>query len=145
MQRLTIIKNLIGCLLLALFLGGQPALSEEISPAPVMDPAPEAIAPEVEPAESSDILQKYLTVLPHAVQSLDLQPGVLKMVVTSEAGHTTLRCGDRIQTYTCAPGRAIAIERDASEALMEFRAQNDSDQPVRLKLRIEQLVSSPAV
>ncbi|WP_204153806.1 hypothetical protein [Leptolyngbya sp. CCY15150] len=143
MQRLTIIKNLIGCLLLALALGGQPALSEEISPAPVADPAPEAIAPE--PAESSDPLQKYLTVLPHAVQTLDLQPGVVKMVVTSEAGHTTLRCGDRIQTYTCAPGRAIAIERDPSEAMMEFRAQNDSDQPVRLKLRIEQLLSSPAV
>ncbi|HEY9814441.1 MAG TPA: hypothetical protein V6D20_01335 [Candidatus Obscuribacterales bacterium] len=143
MKGLTIIKSLIGCLLLVLVLGGQPALSEEVSPAPVVDPAPEAIAPE--PAESSDTLQKYLTVLPHAVQTLDLQPGVLKMVVISEAGHTTLRCGDRIQTYTCAPGRSVVIERDPSEALMEFRAQNDSDQSVRLKLRIEQLVSSPAV
>ncbi len=102
---------------------------------------PDAIASEINPDETpnlqADVVEvKYLRILPKAVQSVDLQPAVLRMVVTSNAGNITLRCGDLVQTYTCSPGRALTIERTPEQAMTSFRAQNDSDQAVRLRLDI---------
>jgi hypothetical protein len=144
---------------LLLFLG-LPARAQDLDPAPMSDPPPmvqtdPAAMPSdpptagVDPApsmpapatESSVDRIEYLVILPHAVQSIDFQSGVTRLVVTSEAGHTTLRCGDRQETYACTPGRSLTIERDPATALTTFQAQNDSDRPVRLKLRIERAVA----
>lgn len=120
------------------------------SPPPATSNSTPSEADSVAPDSTSDdsavsvpagaIEVKYLRVLPGAVQSVSLQPAVLRMIVTSNAGNITLRCGDAVQTYTCSPGRALTIERIPDQAMTTFRAQNNGNQAVRLRLDIyEQL------
>jgi hypothetical protein len=140
-------------MLMLLLWGGHPTACAVNPPPPASESTsestagnPGAIAPEATseqapvPIPDGAIQVKYLRILPGAVQSVNLQPAVLRMIVTSNAGNITLRCGDSIQTYTCSPGRILTIERVPDQAMTNFRAQNDGNQAVRLRLDIyEQL------
>ncbi|NJL01007.1 MAG: hypothetical protein HC838_01360 [Spirulinaceae cyanobacterium RM2_2_10] len=84
-------------------------------------PSPENTAPSPPAA-----IAKYSLQVPAEVaqRQIKLTPPATKLRVTTQPGDVAVRCGDRIQTYTCTGGKPLTIERSPAEAISQFRVQN---------------------
>lgn len=82
----------------------------------------------------------YLTVLGHGRWELQIAPPATKIVVTSQSGDTTIRCGDEQDIYTCSPGKRLELEYDLATPVTSFWGQNLSDIQVRLQIDVYQVV-----
>ncbi|MDJ0901498.1 MAG: hypothetical protein QNJ55_22085 [Xenococcus sp. MO_188.B8] len=82
----------------------------------------------------------YLTVLGQGRRELKIDPPATKIVVTSQSGDTTIRCGDEQNVYTCSPGRRLELEYGVSAPVVKFWGENLSDIQVRLQIDVYQIV-----
>ena len=82
----------------------------------------------------------YLTVFIQTRGELKIDPPATKIVVISQSGDTTIRCGDEQDIDTCSPGKKLDLEYDITTPVVSFWGQNLSDIQVRLQIDVYQTV-----
>ena len=87
----------------------------------------------------------HLSVLAGGRGELTLDPPATKIVVTSQSGDTTIRCGDEQNAYSCSPGKRLELEYENATPVVKFWGENLSDTQVRLQIDVYQTVPTPAI
>ena len=82
----------------------------------------------------------HLLVLAEARGEVTIEPPATKIVVTSQSGDITIRCGDEQNAYSCSPGKRLELEYEATTPLVKFWGENLSNTQVRLQIDVYQTV-----
>ncbi len=82
----------------------------------------------------------HLLVLAEARGEVTINPPATKIVVTSQSGDITIRCGDEQNAYSCSPGKRLELEYEATTPLVKFWGENLSNTQVRLQIDVYQTV-----
>ena len=83
----------------------------------------------------------HLLVLAEARGEVTIDPPATKIVVTSQSGDITIRCGDEQNAYSCSPGKRLELEYEATTPLVKFWGENLSNTQVRLQIDVYQTVT----
>ncbi len=87
----------------------------------------------------------HLSVLAGARGEIIIEPPATKIVVTSQSGDTTIRCGDEQNAYSCSPGKRLELEYEDARPVVKFWGENLSDTQVRLQIDVYQIVFVPEI
>ncbi|MDJ0577324.1 MAG: hypothetical protein QNJ65_19460 [Xenococcaceae cyanobacterium MO_234.B1] len=82
----------------------------------------------------------YLIVLAGARTEVKINPPATKIVITSQSGDTTIRCGDAQNAYSCSPGKRLELEYESTTPVVKFWGENLTDTQVRLQIDVYQTV-----
>ena len=82
----------------------------------------------------------HLLVLAEARGEVTINPPATKIVVTSQSGDITIRCGDEQNAYSCSPGKRLELEYEDTTPLVKFWGENLSHTQVRLQIDVYQTV-----
>ncbi len=82
----------------------------------------------------------HLSVLGGARGEVKINPPATKIVVTSQSGDITIRCGDEQNAYSCSPGKRLELEYEVTAPVVKFWGENLSDTQVRLQIDVYQTV-----
>jgi hypothetical protein len=127
--------GIIFTLLLALAIAIAPPMFADVAPS---EPASEVVASE-EPIQTH-----YLSVLKEmAEQTLKFEPPATQIVVRLNSGDTTVRCGDKIQSYHCTSGKPLAIGYGEETPIEKFWVQNPEHKNFRLKIDVYSVYNPP--
>ncbi len=127
--------GIIFTLLLALAIAIAPPMLADVA---TSEPTSEVVASE-EPIQTY-----YLSVLKEtAEQTLKFEPPATQIVVRLNSGDTTVRCGDKRQSYHCAPGKPLAIGYGEETPIEKFWVQNPEHKNFRLKIDVYSVYNPP--
>lgn len=82
----------------------------------------------------------YLSILEEGRREVTIDPPATKIVVTSQSGDTTVRCGDTQNAYSCSPGKRLELKYDITTPVTKFWGENMSQTQVRLQIDVYQTV-----
>ena len=82
----------------------------------------------------------HLSVLAGGKGEITINPPATKIVVTSQSGDTTIRCGDEQNAYSCSPGKRLELEYEDNAPILKFWGENLSETQVRLQIDVYQTV-----
>ncbi len=85
----------------------------------------------------------HLSVLAGGRGEIKIDPPATMIVITSQSGDTTIRCGDEQNAYSCSPGKRLELKYDITAPVVKFWGENLSDTQVRLQIDVYQTVSLP--
>ena len=104
-------------------------------------PVAEEINSQVTEQSVKPVKTYHLTVLAKGRGEVKINPPATKIVVTSQSGDTTIRCGDEQNAYSCAPGKRLELEYEVTAPVVKFWGENLNDTQVRLQIDVYQTVS----
>ncbi len=104
------------------------------------EPVGEEINSQVTEQLAQPVETYYLTVLAGARGEVTINPPATKIVVTSQSGDTTIRCGDAQNAYSCSPGKRLELEYENTTPVVKFWGENLTDTQVRLQIDVYQTV-----
>ncbi len=88
----------------------------------------------------------FLTLLPNGSrQSIKIDPPATRISVISESGDTAVRCGDRLQNYSCIPGKRLELAYEGDIPIEQFWGENQSQTQVRLRIEVYQQIESAKI
>lgn len=73
-------------------------------------------------------------------REIKINPPATKIVVTSQSGDTIILCGDGQNAYSCAPGKRLELEYEATKPVAKFWGENLNDTQVRLQIDVYKTV-----
>ena len=82
----------------------------------------------------------HLSVLGGARGEVKINPPATKIVVTSQSGDITIRCGDKQNAYSCSLCKRLELEYEVTAPVVKFWGENLSDTQVRLQIDVYQTV-----
>jgi len=115
-----------------------------LSPAAIdAEPVKEEINSQVTEQSTQPVDTYHLSVLAGGRGEVKINPPATKIVVTSQSGDTTIRCGDEQNAYSCSPGKRLELEYEDARPVVKFWGENLSDTQVRLQIDVYQTVPVP--
>ncbi|MGF1490671.1 MAG: hypothetical protein ACFBSE_26565 [Prochloraceae cyanobacterium] len=85
----------------------------------------------------------FLILLPNGSrQSIKINPPATRISVISESGNTAVRCGDRLQNYSCIPGQRLELAYEEDIPIEQFWGENQSETQVRLRIEVYQQIET---
>ena len=107
------------------------------------EPVREDINSQVTEQLNQPVETYHLSVLAGGKGEIKINPPATKIVVTSQSGDTTIRCGDEQNAYSCSPGKRLELEYADNTPILKFWGENLSDTQVRLQIDVYQTVPVP--
>lgn len=88
-------------------------------------------------SEESPLKTYFLNLISdHPRQQITLNPPATKLKVSVGGGANSVRCNDGAQTFTCASGKPLIIERSADNPVTQFWAQNSGGGSARIRISV---------
>lgn len=99
----------------------------------------------IEENNSQAIATYFLLVTGGIRKEVKIDPPATKIVVISQSGDSTIRCGDEQNAYSCSPGKRLELIYSTDTPVTKFWGENINDIPVRLQIEVWETASAESM